>query len=77
MEPHGKAAERLVVERLRAALPCPEFRLHPNAEWLGPMRDGGPARDGDADLVIVNEESGFLVLKVKSGTPSRDGQGRW
>ena len=77
MESHGKAAEQVVAERLRAALPSPEFHLYPNAEWLGPMRDGGPARDGEADLVVVNEEMGILVLEVKSGTPSRDGQGRW
>ncbi len=77
MESHGKAAERVVFERLRAALPSPEFRLYPNAEWLGPMRQGGPARDGEADLVIANEESGILVLEVKSGAPSRDRAGRW
>jgi hypothetical protein len=77
VESHGKAAERVVVERLRAALPSPEFRLYPNAEWLGPMRDGGPARDGEADLVVVHEEMGILVLEVKSGTPSRDHDGRW
>ena len=77
MESHGKAAEQLVTERLRAALPSPEFHLYPNAEWLGPMRDGGPARDGEADLVVVHEEMGILVLEVKSGAPSRDGQGRW
>jgi hypothetical protein len=77
VESHGKAAERLVAERLRAALPSPEFRLYPNAEWLGPMRDGGPARDGEADLVVVHEEHGILVLEVKSGTPSRDHEGRW
>ena len=77
MEPHGKAAEHVVAERLRAALPSPEFRLYPNAEWLGPMREGGPARDGEADLVVVHEEHGILVLEVKSGTPSRDSQGRW
>ncbi len=77
MEPHGKAAEHVVAERLRAALASPEFRLYPNAEWLGPMREGGPARDGEADLVVVHEEHGILVLEVKSGTPSRDSQGRW
>jgi hypothetical protein len=77
VESHGKAAERVIVERLRAALPAPEFGLYPNAEWLGPMREGGPARDGEADLVVVHEEMGILVLEVKSGTPSRDGQGRW
>jgi hypothetical protein len=77
MESHGKAAERLVVERLRAALPADAFHLYPNAEWLGSMRDGGPARDGEADLVIVHEELGILVLETKSGTPSRDHAGRW
>jgi hypothetical protein len=41
------------------------------------MREGGPARDGEADLVVVHEERGILVLEVKSGTPSRDSQGRW
>jgi hypothetical protein len=41
------------------------------------MRDGGPPRDGEADLVIVHAEHGVLVLEVKSGIPSRDGAGRW
>jgi len=77
VDSHGKAAERVVFERLRAALPSPECRLYANAEWLGPMREGGPARDGEADLVIVHEEMGILVLEVKSGAPSRDGGGRW
>ena len=65
----------MVFDRLRAALPSPEYRLYPNAEWLGPMREGGPARDGEADLVVVNEVSGLLVLEVKSGAPSRDHAG--
>jgi hypothetical protein len=77
VESHGKAAERLVAERVRAALPADAFRLYPNAEWLGSMRDGGPPRDGEADLVIVHPDHGILVLEVKSGTPSRDGAGRW
>jgi hypothetical protein len=77
MESHGKAAERLVVERVRAALPADAFHLYPNAEWLGPMRDGGPPRDGEADLVIVHTDHGILVLEVKSGIPSRDHAGRW
>jgi hypothetical protein len=41
------------------------------------MRDGGPPRDGEADLVIVHAEHGILVLEVKSGIPSRDHAGRW
>ena len=77
MEAHGKAAERVVFERVRAALPAADFHLYPNAEWLGPMRDGGPARDGEADLVIVHEDLGILVLEVKSGAPTRDQAGRW
>jgi AAA domain/UvrD-like helicase C-terminal domain/Nuclease-related domain len=77
VETHGKAAERLVAERLRAALPADAFHLYPNAGWLGPMRDGGPPRDGEADLVIVHAEHGILVLEVKSGILSRDGAGRW
>jgi hypothetical protein len=54
VESHGKAAERLVAERVRAALPADAFHIHPNAEWIGPMRDGGLARDGEADLVIAS-----------------------
>ncbi|MBF6605170.1 MAG: NERD domain-containing protein/DEAD/DEAH box helicase [Chloroflexi bacterium] len=77
MESRGKLAERLVDERVRTALPADAFHLYPNAEWLGPMRDGGPARDGEADLVIVHEDLGLLVLEVKSGTPTRDHAGRW
>ena len=77
MESRGEAAERIVAERVRAALPSAECRLYPKAEWLGPMRDGGPARDGEADLVIVHEDLGLLVVEVKSGAPSRDGAGRW
>jgi hypothetical protein len=77
VESRGKAAERLVAERVRAALPADAFGLYPNAEWLGPMRDDGPPRDGEADLVIVHPEHGILVLEVKSGTPSRDHAGRW
>ncbi len=77
MESHGRAAERLVDERIRAALPADAFGLYPNAEWLGSMREGGPPRDGEADLVIVHAEHGILVLETKSGTPSRDHAGHW
>ena len=77
MQSHGKAAERFVIERIRAALPADAFHLYPNAEWLGSMREGGPPRDGEADLVIVHAEHGILVLEVKSGVPSRDHAGRW
>jgi hypothetical protein len=72
----GEEAERRVSEQLREALP-PEYRLYPNVAWTGPMRDRGPAEDGEADLVIAHPERGILVLEVKAGEPSRDAQGRW
>jgi hypothetical protein len=77
MESHGRTAERLVTERVRTALPADAFRLYPNAEWLGSMREGGPPRDGEADLVVVHPDRGILVLEVKSGVPSRDHAGHW
>jgi len=77
VESHGKAAERLVAERERSALPVDAFGLYPNAEWLGSMLEGGPPRDDEADLVVVRAEHGILVLEVKSGIPSRDHAGHW
>ena len=73
----GEDAERLVEERLRAALPEPEYRIYVNVNWTGPVRDDGPARDGEADAVITHPEHGLLVLEVKSGEPSIDHDGHW
>ena len=73
----GEDAERLVEERLRAALPGPAYRIYVNVNWTGPVRDYGPARDGEADAVITHPEHGLLVLEVKSGEPSIDHQGHW
>jgi Nuclease-related domain/AAA domain len=72
----GEDAERRVEERLRDALPV-EYHVYPNVAWTGPMRDRGPAEDGEADLVIAHPDRGILVLEVKAGEPSRDAQGRW
>jgi hypothetical protein len=73
----GEEAERQVERRLRAALPEPEYRIYVNVNWTGPVRDHGPARDGEADAVITHPEYGLLVLEVKSGEPSVDRDGRW
>jgi len=73
----GEEAERLVEERLRAALPEPEYRIYVNVNWTGPVRDRGPARDGEADAVITHPEHGLLVLEVKAGEPSIDPAGHW
>ena len=72
----GAKAERLVVERVRAALP-PEYRLYPNVKWLGRTADHRGLRDGEADLVIAHPERGILVVEVKAGQIARDGYGRW
>lgn len=72
----GEAADILVYSRLRDALP-PEYHLYPNVRWVGRTRPFGPARDGEADLVIVHPDGGLLVIEVKDGRPSRDRDGRW
>jgi hypothetical protein len=70
----GEAAERLVVERLRAVLP-PTATILPNVRWLA--RDHGYVREGEADVVIGEPDRGILVLEVKSGEVRRDGTGTW
>ena len=72
----GDAAERRVHDGLRAALP-PEYRLYRNARWCARTRPGGPAHDGEADIVVVHPELGLLVIEVKSGEPRRDARGTW
>ena len=59
------------------ALPEPAYRIYVNVNWTGPVKDYGPARDGEADAVITHPEHGLLVLEVKSGEPSIDPAGHW
>src|SRR3954453_21772886 len=72
----GVAAERLVQERIAAALPA-AARCFPNVVFTAKTRPAGPAPDGEADLVIVHPDNGLLVIEVKSGEPRRDASGRW
>ncbi len=72
----GQAAERLVADRLRAALP-PEYRLFSNVAWLGRTAPERGLRDGEADIVLAHPDRGFLVFEVKSGEIQRDAHGRW
>ena len=65
----GERAERLVEERLRAALP-EEARLYANVRFTAKTREHGPAHDGEADIVIVHPDYGLLVIETKSGAPS-------
>jgi hypothetical protein len=69
-------AEERVIERVRDALP-PDFRVYPNVHWVSRSRVGGPARDGETDLVIAHPERGLLIVEVKGGMIRRDDRGRW
>ena len=73
-ETRGAAAERLVVERLRAVLP-PAIAVIPHLRWL--LRDRGYVREGEADVVIGDPERGILVIEVKAGEIRRDHHGTW
>jgi hypothetical protein len=72
----GTAAERLVADRLRAALPR-DYRLFANVAWLGRTAAHRGLRDGEADIVLAHPDRGFLVFEVKSGEIARDANGRW
>lgn len=72
----GQAAEHLVVDRLRAALP-PDYRIFTNVAWLGRTAPERGLRDGEADIVLAHPDRGFLVFEVKSGEIQRDAHGRW
>jgi hypothetical protein len=70
------AGEPLVEERVRAALPAAIVKA--NVRWVAPTRPGGPARDGETDVLVVDAERGaLLAIEVKDGAVSRDGFGRW
>ena len=71
-----QSAEQLVIQRVREAMP-PDYRVYPNVHWVSRTRVGGPARDGETDLVIAHPERGLLVMEVKGGEISRDSHGRW
>ena len=71
----GVSAERLVQERIAAALPD-GARCYPNVRFVAKTREHGPGHDGEADVVIVDPENGLLVIEVKAGTPSM-AHGKW
>ena len=72
----GERAERHVEERIRAALPA-GATCFANVRWLAPTREGGPARNGEIDLLLVLPAIGILVIETKAGPITRDGFGRW
>jgi len=72
----GRDPELLARESIERVLPA-DARVYPNVRWNGPTRPGGPARDGETDIVIVLPDDGVLTVEVKGGTVTRDGFGRW
>jgi hypothetical protein len=72
----GRRAEREVEERIRAALPD-GARCFANVRWLAPTRDGGPARNGEIDLLLVLPRIGILVVETKGGLIARTRSGLW
>jgi superfamily I DNA/RNA helicase len=69
-------AERFVRARATEAL-GDRARLYPNVRWIDRTRAGGPARNGETDLLIVEPDRGILAIEVKGGPVRRDGFGRW
>ena len=72
----GRRAEREVEERIRAALP-EGARCFANVRWLAPTRDGGAARNGEIDLLVVLPRIGILVVETKGGLIARTRSGLW
>jgi hypothetical protein len=69
-------AERQVYDVIVRAL-GEGARVYPNVRWVEPTRPGGPARDGEVDILIVDPRRGLLAIEVKANAVRRDGFGRW
>ena len=63
----GERAEREVQARIRAALPD-GARCFANVRWLAPTSDGGAARNGEIDLLLVLPRLGILVRRNQGWT---------
>lgn len=62
-------AERILFRELKQQLSDQYTVLH-SVRWIA--RDGGRARDGEADFVVFHPDNGFLVIEVKGGVISRE-----
>jgi hypothetical protein len=60
-----------------AAAPAPRPLVFANVRWIAPSRPGGPPRDGEIDLLVVDPARGILAVEVKDGPVRLDGFGRW
>jgi len=71
-----RGAERRVYDRLAATLDD-GYTVFGWVPWLRESERGG-LTEGEADFLIAHEQEGLLVLEIKGGRISRDGNsGRW
>jgi hypothetical protein len=62
-------AERILFRELRLQL-SDQYTVMHSVRWIA--RDGGRAKDGEADFLILHPELGFLVIECKGGVITRD-----
>src|SRR5688500_11905336 len=67
-------AERDVYTAFRDQLPASLIVVH--GLDLISRKAGGPARDAEADFLVVDPSLGFLAIEVKGGGVSYDGETR-
>src|SRR6476660_969247 len=72
---HGSEAD--IARAMLKGLPGSYIVMH-SMPWVNPARDdlGAPAREGEADFVILHRQYGLLILEVKGGEMSVKGR-RW
>jgi len=68
-------SEQRLVDALKEQLPD-RFVLLPALRFLRPASGPHPAHEGDADVLVLDPDRGFIVIEVKGGGVGRD-DGGW
>lgn len=75
LQDHKRSAERKVYEHLRHLSDA--YHVFYSVAWLS-RRPNGSLNDGEADFVIAHPNKGIMVLEIKGGSISYDGDtGQW
>lgn len=63
---HGSEAD--IARAMQAMLPSGYLVMH-SLPWVNPARDDvdAPAREGEADFLILHRQYGLLILEAKGG----------
>jgi hypothetical protein len=67
-------SEQRLVSALKEQLPA-RFVLLPALRFLRPASGPHPAHEGDADVLVLDPDRGFIVIEVKGGGIGRDDSG--